>query len=211
MASPTSPTEPATEAFPALSPIDSVPGRGQQPASIQTSQRPPSSSNAGTTINTSSPTRSRTASLRQSFMNSNPPLGMWQATGEVTSKVPSLAEIKNGSFTTDGWSHEGQMERRGANPHDIHRRRIARTSSASTRTRKSSITGAAVIDESIPERPSEDQGREYFPRRGSLAYQEPVEEEPTTKEGAPVDERPQEPNVTSGAMYVHPLPFLLHH
>jgi hypothetical protein len=135
---------------------------------------------------------------------------MWQATGEVTSKVPSLAEIKNGSFTTDGWSHEGQMERRGTNPHEIHRRRMARTSSATTRTRKSSIAGGAgVIDESIDERPSEDQGqaREYFPRRGSLAYQEPVEEETTAKEGATVNERTQQgPNVTSGVAYVHPFP-----
>jgi hypothetical protein len=63
---------------------------------------------------------------------------MWQATGEVASQIPTLPEIKNGSFGQDGWDHEGQMERRGTNPHEIHRRRLARTSSATTRTRRSS-------------------------------------------------------------------------
>lgn len=116
---------------------------------------------------------------------------MWQATGEVTSKVPSLAEIRNGSFAADGWSHEGQLEKRGANPHDIHRRRLARTSSASTRTRRSSNTPATPLEGPInEERMSEDHGeaRAYFPRRGSLAVREVLDEEgpPQEKEGAKV-------------------------
>lgn len=87
--------------------------------------------------------RTRTGSIIQSFIESNPPLGFCQATSEVTSKVPTLPEIRNGAFNEDGWTHEGQMEHRGTNPHDIHRRRIARTSSASTRTRKSSVSTPA--------------------------------------------------------------------
>ena len=43
------------------------------------------------------------------FVNSNPPLGMWQAAGEVASQIPTLPEIKSGSFGQDGWNHEGQM------------------------------------------------------------------------------------------------------
>lgn len=80
---------------------------------------------------------------------------MWQAAGEVASQVPTLTEIKRGSFGQDGWNHEGQMEARGANPREIHRKRLERTSSATTRTRKSSrLSGTpGVISEEV----------QYFP------------------------------------------------
>ena len=159
-------TENKAEPFPVLSPIESVPTDQTQP---------PPRQNTGISDgapSTSSPnSRRRTSSLLQSFMTSNPPLGMWQATGEVTSKAPSLAEIRNGSFAADGWNHEGQLEKRGANPHEIHRRRLARTSSASTRTRASDNAPTTPISPTIAERQSEDHGevRTYFPRRMSLA------------------------------------------
>jgi hypothetical protein len=104
---------------------------------------------------------------------------MWQATGEVGSKIPTLPEIKNGSFSAEGWSHEGQMEKRGTNPHEIHRRRVARTSSASTRTRKSSITPATPVTPTIAE-----ETHEFFPRRASVSMKQPLVEE-----GAMTEER----------------------
>ena len=116
--------------------------------------------------------RTRGASLRDTFLNSNPPLGMWQATGEVGSKIPTLPEIRNGAFSAEGWSHEGQMEKRGTNPHEIHRRRLARTSSASTHTRKSSITAATPATPTISE-----EAREFFPKRASVSGKEPTIEE----------------------------------
>ena len=124
---------------------ENVPGRGRA-ASITSSIR--------------TATRTRGASLKQAFQNSNPPLGMWAATGEVGSKLPTLGEIKDGAFTADGWHHEGQEERRGANPHEIHKRRIARNSSASTRTRKSSIKSST---------PAIAEDHEYFPANETLA------------------------------------------
>ncbi|EXJ82127.1 hypothetical protein A1O1_08196 [Capronia coronata CBS 617.96] len=120
-------------------------------------------------------TRTRTSSLMQSFVESNPPLGMWQATGEVGSKIPTLPEIRNGAFADAGWSHEGQLERRGTNPHEIHRRRIARTSSASTRTRKSSLSAVPGAQPVIVE-----ERHEYFPRKASMPLQEPLAEEAAT-------------------------------
>jgi hypothetical protein len=181
-----SPSEEKPEPFPALSPIESVPtGQPRPPqdaAGEDASQRPATSSAGAPTAAATSPTsssRRRTSSIRQTFLHSNPPLGMWQATGEVTSKVPSLAEIRNGSFAADGWNHEGQLEKRGANPHDIHRRRLARTSSASTKTWGSSNVPTSPTTPAIEERPSEDHGeaRMYFPRRGSLALKEIAQEE----------------------------------
>jgi hypothetical protein len=111
----------------------------------------------------------------QSFIESNPPLGMWQATGEIGSKIPTLPEIRNGAFANEGWSHEGQMENRGTDPHVIHRRRVARTSSASTRTRKSSISTKAGAEPAITE-----ETHEYFPKRAPTMMQEPLVEEVTT-------------------------------
>ncbi|EXJ77377.1 hypothetical protein A1O3_09603 [Capronia epimyces CBS 606.96] len=121
------------------------------------------------------PTRTRTSSLMQSFIESNPPLGMWQATGEIGSKIPTLPEIRNGAFAEEGWTHEGQMERRGTNPYDIYRQRMERTSSASTRTKKSTQSagpGAPLVI--VEER------HEYFPRSASRPLQESLAEEAAT-------------------------------
>lgn len=184
-----SPTDNQAEPFPALSPIESVPTDPAKPPPRSNTQASNISRNDAPTTATNSPSRRRTSSIRQTLLNSNPPLGMWQATGEVTSKVPSLAEIRSGSFAADGWNHEGQLEKRGANPHDIHRRRLARTSSASTRTRASSNAPATPISPTIAERQSEDHGeaRQYFPRRGSLAVRDAIVlEEGEVKEAANV-------------------------
>jgi hypothetical protein len=143
-----SPSE-GTEPFPALDQASSAAalppsgGTEQHEASVGRSRASSTASSIGRA------TRSRAASLRQSFINSNPPLGMWQATGEVGAKIPTLPEIKSGAFADEGWSQEGQMERRGSNPHEIQRRRIARTSSASQRRRKSTLTPSTPA--TIPE------------------------------------------------------------
>ena len=153
------------EPFPSLAPIRTD-ADALQPTATQ--DRSPADVSA-----TASPARrTRGASFRETFLNSNPPLGMWQATGEVGSKIPTLPEIRNGAFSAEGWSHEGQMEKRGTNPHEIHRRRLARTSSASTRTRKSSITAVTPATPTITE-----EAREFFPRRGSVSAKQPTIEE----------------------------------
>jgi hypothetical protein len=125
--------------------------------------------------------RTRTGSLSRAFLESNPPLGMWQATGEIGSKIPTLPEIRNGAFADEGWTHEGQMEHRGTNPHEIHARRKARTSSASTRTRKSSVS--ANVTPSIAE-----ETHEFFPKRAPAT---PVHE-PLVEESSSV--QPSEPS-----------------
>ena len=164
----------STEPFPSLSPVPTAAneqtnaqpgdaGRGD----VARSRRSSSISSIGRRSRQASLyARRASASIGSAFMNSNPPLGMWQATGEVASQIPTLPEIKSGSFGQDGWSHEGQMERRGTNPHEIHRKRLARTSSATTRTRRSSsrVTGTpGTISEEVhyfPAMESQEDGRE---------------------------------------------------
>jgi hypothetical protein len=68
--------------------------------------------------------RLRTAS--KNFQESNPPTGMWIATGQIASSVPSLSDIRRGSYSSDGWSGEGQIrekERRAS----LSRRRSSQT------------------------------------------------------------------------------------
>lgn len=99
--------------------------------------------------------RTRTSSLTQSFLNSNPPFGMWQATGEVASKIPTLGEIRNGSFCVDGWTEEGQMQGRGETPHQIQRRKMSRASSMSASRHRRST--ASPLSSRVDERD------EFFP------------------------------------------------
>lgn len=167
-----------TEAFPALEEEPDIPfDRSQDAVAHDVGRR------GSITSRLSAQTRTRTSSLVQSFIQSNPPLGMWQATGEVGSKIPTLPEIRNGAFDAEGWTHEGQMEHRGTNPHEIHRQRIARTSSASTRTRRSSrSTGAPVAI--LEER------HEFFPKRAPTLMQETLHEEATATHSRPEEIQP---------------------
>lgn len=159
-----------SEPFPSFSPDDGNSCEKLDDVGNRSESRRPSASS-----HLSQRNRTRTSSLLQSFVQSNPPLGMWQATCEVGSKIPTLPEIRNGAFADGGWTHEGQMERRGTNPHEIHRRRMERTSSASTRTRKSSMSAGPGAQAVIVE-----ERHEYFPRRASRPLQEPLAEEAAT-------------------------------
>lgn len=62
-----------------------------------------------TNVSTAS-SRLRSASLK--LMETNPPPGMWAATGSVASKVPSLVDIRKGSFGSEGWDEQRQREHR---------------------------------------------------------------------------------------------------
>jgi uncharacterized membrane protein len=69
-------------------------------------------SRTGTNVSTTS-SRIRTASIK--LMEANPPPGMWAATGSVASRAPSLADIRRGSFGSDGWDEQRQrLDRRSS-------------------------------------------------------------------------------------------------
>jgi hypothetical protein len=170
----------STEPFPALSPVPTA--ANDQPNSlpedptqehVARSRRSSNASSIGRRSHQASLyARRASASVGSAFLNSNPPLGMWQATGEVASRIPTLPEIRSGSFGQEGWSHEGQMERRGTNPHEIHRKRLARTSSATTRTRRSSKLSRTPgsISEEV----------QYFPAMDSQEVANETKRIPTT-------------------------------
>ena len=171
MSSPTtSSPQNKTEPFPSYASEDGIAGREAAGSTKDANRRPSIVSRISKTPSTLR-TRARTGSLSRAFLESNPPLGFMQASGELGSKIPTLPEIRNGAFADEGWTHEGQMEHRGTNPHEIHARRLARTSSASTKTRKSSMSAntPGVIAE---------ERHEFFPKRApTTILPEPVMEE----------------------------------
>lgn len=128
---PIQPFPPAPDSF-TPSPPEGPSGRQSARQSINSGR---ASSPPGSTASTRQKTRGN--SISQSFLNSNLPFGMWQATGEIASKVPTISEIRKGSFSVNGWTEEGQMEQRGHTPHQITRRQSARYES---RQRKSSAS-----------------------------------------------------------------------
>lgn len=146
------------EPFPSLSPSTSNnedEGDISQPARTNAvpNTRPASSSVGAVPANAGQARRTRGSSLLQSIVHSSPPLGMWQAVGEGTAKIPTLPEIKNGSYTTEGWSHEGQLESRNHDPHDIHMRRLTRSRpssrsvrTANNRSMRATVTSAQGLD-----------------------------------------------------------------
>jgi Protein of unknown function (DUF2985) len=139
------PRTPSVASSPTVASLVSKPTYGQiEPAASRIDSK-----------NSRPPQRRRTSSLSQSFLNSNPPYGMWQATGEVASKIPTLGEIRKGSFCADGWREEGQMEERGESPHQVQKRRASRASSISASRHRRSTTS--------PLSSRMDEREEFFP------------------------------------------------
>lgn len=55
--------------------------------------------------------RIRAASLK--LMEASPPPGMWAATGATVAKAPSVVDIRQGSYSDQGW-HEGAQRKRAS-------------------------------------------------------------------------------------------------
>ncbi|KAI4087952.1 MAG: hypothetical protein LQ344_006431 [Seirophora lacunosa] len=69
--------------------------------------------------------RLRDASMK--FLESNPPPGMWHATGDALAKAPLPNEIRRGSYSHHGWDEE--LQRRHSNVSDESIRRLSRQNS----------------------------------------------------------------------------------
>jgi hypothetical protein len=88
--------------------------------------------------------QSRLRSASKSFQESSPPTGMCIATAQVASSVPSLSDIRRGSYNSDGWSGEGQIQEK------------KRRASLSTRRGSQTAEGRrSSVDPHSPRQPSE--------------------------------------------------------
>jgi hypothetical protein len=119
------------------------------PDSPTNTRRQRTSTNASTTSS-----RLRTASIK--LMEANPPPGMWAATGTTASRVPSLAEIRRGSYGSDGWNQDTQRQRAGSRTSQEERVRPSRKTSSAVVTplEGGSEPFPVVTEEDMHERPS---------------------------------------------------------
>ncbi|TAQ90356.1 hypothetical protein B7494_g1293 [Chlorociboria aeruginascens] len=100
---------------------------------------------------------------RRKFTESSIPVGFTNAVGSVSSSLPGLDQVRNGSFSSDGWSGPGQ--RRNSSAHRDHDINILNSQQNSPAERKKSFAstipkgkaegdtkGAATPIDPIPER-----------------------------------------------------------
>ncbi|KAG7008671.1 alpha-L-rhamnosidase C [Physcia stellaris] len=74
--------------------------------------------------------RLRSASLK--FLESSPPSGMWDATGDVLAKAPTPLEIRRGSFGHNGWDGPIQRRHTPIDEESVRKLSLSRTNSAQT-------------------------------------------------------------------------------
>jgi hypothetical protein len=123
------------------------------PSSIKSPRVEHADPNRSRNTSSASTLQGRLRSASKTFQESNPPSGMCIATATLASSVPSLSDIRRGSYNSDGWSGEGQIRekerraslstRRGSQTGD------ERRSSVNPHSPKES--GQKFYHESVPE------------------------------------------------------------
>ncbi|KAL8998486.1 MAG: hypothetical protein Q9169_002429 [Polycauliona sp. 2 TL-2023] len=133
--------------------------------------------------------RLRSASMK--FLESNPPSGMWHATGDALAKAPLPQEIRRGSYSHQGWDRELQRRHSNVSEESTQRlsrqnsERLSRQNSAQTPTTltKSPTNQLDTHQESHEETHHEDDFPNFF-GRGEMSDQSFV---PKSKRTAPID------------------------
>ena len=131
------------------------------PAMPSPSTSPPRATVTRTrTRGSSNASRRQNPSIIERFQESSIPSGMWSATGTTAAKAPTIGDIRRGSFSHEGWTPEGQSDRRRSSissSGDELGRRLSRTGSmpqtpaSITRDTRVSTGGFGEIRETIPE------------------------------------------------------------
>ncbi|KAI4275453.1 MAG: hypothetical protein LQ337_003212 [Flavoplaca oasis] len=137
----------------------------------------------------SSSGRLRSASLK--FLESNPPPGMWHATGDALAKAPLPQEIRRGSYSHQGWDRDLQRVHSNVSEESTQRisrqnsERLSRQNSAQTPTSptKSPTNQLGTHQESHEETLPEEDFPNFF-GRGEMSDQSYV---PKSKRSAPID------------------------
>ncbi|PGH08410.1 hypothetical protein GX51_01237 [Blastomyces parvus] len=136
------------ESFPSVedendrSPTTAHPSTAASPTTNMDPSTPTQSNRTSKPSDASSTTARRLRSASLKFLESNPPSGMWMATGDIASRAPTLNEIRTGCFSADGWTEEGQLERRGSTAHEIQRRKLSRANTFGARVATSTQLNA---------------------------------------------------------------------
>jgi hypothetical protein len=132
------------------------------------------------------PSRSRESTLQgrlrsasKNFQESNPPTGFCIATGQTASSVPSLSDIRRGSYSSDGWSTEGQIIEK-------HRRAsLSRRGSSQAGEQLAHSRGDQIRHQSVPEGADESEDLGVVPS----SVRAGVDKAPSRPKGIEMDTR----------------------
>ncbi len=152
------------------------------PSSPRSSRPERPDPNRSRNTSSASTLQGRIRSASKTFRESNPPTGMCIATAQIASSVPSLSDIRRGSYNSDGWSGEGQIREK--------ERR------ASLSTRRGSQTGderRGSVNPHSPKQSGQKFCHESVPEVGEVSKQHALGSMPSTN-GTPRDaESPSKP------------------
>jgi hypothetical protein len=138
-----------TEPFPAIT-------GDEMPAGSEIATETIPAQNRARRDSTASSVAGRFRSASKKFNESSIPSGMWDATGSIASSLPSMTDIRRGSYGSQGWSEEGQAQERERRASD----RRASSQSGSENMRRQSLGtpkrsrggGTGIVDQgSLPE------------------------------------------------------------
>ncbi|PQE16082.1 alpha-L-rhamnosidase C protein [Rutstroemia sp. NJR-2017a WRK4] len=114
-----------------------------------------------------SSSRGRIRSASKKFEESEVPTSIWVTTGQIASKVPSIFDIRRGSFDVDGWSVEGQVREKQRRTSSARRRSLqagevalgGKQISVGLNNSGDATTGADIRHESLAE--TADEGHDF--------------------------------------------------
>jgi len=118
-----------------------------RPAPSPLAVRSPQRSSTFSSVRSQSTLSGSVKQLAKDAMDADVPLGAWAAAAQTSAKAPTLGDIRQGSFSNNGWTSEGQQ--------DANEGRMRRASSGSSGKipRLRSLAGAGVPQvESVDER-----------------------------------------------------------
>ncbi|TVY93708.1 hypothetical protein LAWI1_G001257 [Lachnellula willkommii] len=146
----------APEPFPPPSPTSTP------PAPRQTNTDTEESGNRSRGQSSTSSLSGRLRSASKTFQESNPPTGFMIATGTIASSLPSVSDIRRGSYGSEGWSGEGQVrekERRASITRQGSQSDILRRKSSGTLNRpREPSAGFQTVPEAVDESEAQTHG-----------------------------------------------------
>ncbi|KAL2074584.1 hypothetical protein VTL71DRAFT_8362 [Oculimacula yallundae] len=101
---------------------------------------------------TTSTLQGRLRSASKNFQESSPPTGFMVASGQIASSIPTLSQIRRGSYGSEGWSGEGQIVEKQRRE-SLSRRGSSQTGESLPRRRSSNNPGS----------PRDGSGQDVFP------------------------------------------------
>ncbi|PVH86812.1 hypothetical protein DL98DRAFT_510289 [Cadophora sp. DSE1049] len=167
MTSPSNPAPVQTDAAP-----EPFPDLSNPPSPTTNTPRRPSGGieqtrNRGESSTSTLQGRLRSAS--KTFQESSPPTGFMIASGQIASSIPTLSEIRRGSYGSEGWSGEGQIVEKQRRE-SLTRRGSSQTGQSLPRRRSSNnidspreASGQDVIPQTVPEAADESEHQNSAP------------------------------------------------